>query len=222
MQVRHYTRRNKTLLYGSIIFLFLSVNLQAYPGCCYYSKLYHNEWKAIGKYMKKYYTDAAALTKKAEKELTDTLPLIMYRSQDMLSAAAYSYIFEASSETDSKLFKQYSAMWMTTIAPKLIDSVTEGKPAIDIMYHPPRIEKSLMDFVLRTHEGAKSHGELYGNQHLSKREIVYVKKEVKQLCVNNEFEIKKLQADVTMLEMALAKYAVLSNRVIQNEKEKMR
>jgi len=220
MQIRHHTRRKRIIFNISLIFLFFTAELQAYPGCCYTSQMYHKEWKAIGKYMKKYYVDAATLTNKAEEELTNAVTYMLFRSTNIISSMGYAYVFDASDKVQKDIYKEYTALYMTETGPVIFNAVLEGRNPLDVMLHPPRIEKSLMDFVVRTYNGAENHGVLYGNEHLSKKEIVFVRKEIQQECVNNDLEIKKLEADVLMLELELAKLSVLSNKVIADEKAK--
>lgn len=201
-----------------MVFLF-SQNLSAYPGCCYNAKIYHKEWEKIGKYMKKFYTQAAQSTRRSKRELDDALPYLLYRSTNLISALGYTEIFDSSNSCKDNLMKEYMGLYYMSTGPQFIDKILAGEDASKLLSHPPRIEKSLMDFVVRGHNGAKSKGVLYGNQHLTKQEIAYVKKEKMQLCANNDLEIRKLEGDIQMLELALAKLAILSGNVVAKEKE---
>jgi len=222
MQTGNNKRRNKYILYCYLIISLFSTDVLAYPGCCYASREYHNEWKAIGKYMKKFYTDAAKITKKTQQANTDAIPFLLFRSRDLITSIGYAQIFDASKGVSKKIIKQYSSLYMTTTGPIVFDALLAGKDVMSVLSHPPRIEKGLMDFVNRSHTGSKSKNRLIGNQHLSKREIVYVKKEIKQTCMNDELAIKNLEAEVFMLELALSKLSVLSNDVIKKDKKKLK
>lgn len=231
MQIRYKQRRDSAIhLISGLIFLFsLQADLQAYPGCCRLFKVYEKEWDKIGKKMYNHYEDAQQKTVAANDALTDTVPYFIYRANSFYMSMLYIKSFGSGKgseqEAEDNIMNQYLALYATISAPSLWRNLqTGGLSQSSILgamnQHPPKLDKSLMDFVVRTYTGDKaSDSELsYGNFQLTKQEIEYSIKEQQQECSNQDLQLKLLEGEIFMLEMALSKLATLSNGAIEKEK----
>jgi len=210
MQVCRLKRRVRAFYYlGLIVWIFSG---SVYASCC--TSTYKKEWRQIGEYMKKFYIEAAESVTQTKALLRDTGVLYQMRGNGLMPAISYQKVFEASEEVENEVYDEYLSLYVTKTGPVVWNVVENGGEIIDALTSPPKINVGLVDYVVRSHRGGEYEGELYGHQHLLKREIEYVQKGYLQECANDEIKLKQLEADIFVLELALAKLSKLSNDVI--------